>query len=208
MNSNIFKEHEKNRCKGWDTIHKKLDICDVVMMKNKTNDVFMINGQLSGELMLLSNVETLVIKYWAANPPTYSQSFSGSGLPYPNEEVAFQNSKNVGVVPVKNGKFSLTIRFPNSYYDNMGTVYVPPQIKIKVCSDKNVAVSKIQHINLSEGIPFRTLTWTPKKNPDVGSMFYCNAGLPARSQFEILTSSAYPTVNKVPSNFWGEKPPN
>lgn len=205
MNSNIFEEHNEKRCNKWDTITKRLELCDVSIMKNN-NDVFLVNGELRGELLFLSNVEKLFIKFWAANPPTYSQSFSGSALPYPSEEVAFHNSSNVGVVPVKNGKFSFSITFPNSYYDNMGSVYVPPQIKIKACNNANIAVSKIQQINLSEGVPFRTLTWTPKKNPDIGCMFYCNPGLKARTQEEILKASAYPVVNKVPNNFWGERP--
>ena len=79
---------------------------------------------------------------------------------------------------------------------------------IKICNDKNIAVSKIQHINLSEGIPFRTLTWSPKRNWSNGPMFYNNKDLPIRSQYEILLDSAYPNINKVPANFWGKKPPN
>ena len=205
MNSNIFEEHKQKRCKEWNTINKKLELCDVSIMKNN-NDVFLVNGQLHGEVMFLANVEKLFVKYWAANPPTYSQSFSGSAMPYPNEDVAFHNSSNVGVVPVQNGKFSFSIKFPNSYYDEMGSKYIPPQIKIKVCNNANIAVSKIQQINLSDGIPFRTLTWTSKKNPDDGCMFYCNNNLPVRTQYDILLASAYPTVNKVPKNFWGERP--
>ena len=176
-------------------------------MKND-NNVFMVNGSLNGSLNLLSNVEKLYIKYWASNAPTYSQSFSGSGLPYPNEELAFQNSPNIGVVPVVNGKFSFSLSYPNSYYDNMGTVYVPPQVKVKVCNDKNIAVSKIQQINLGEGIPFRTLSWSPKRDWNKGPMFYCNNNLPVRTQYQILVDSAYPTVNNVPKNFWGSMPPH
>ena len=204
---NIFEDHNNKMCKKWNTINKSLEICDVVLMKND-NNVFMVNGSLNGSLNLLSNVEKLYIKYWASNAPTYSQSFSGSGLPYPNEEVAFQNSPNVGVVPVVNGKFSFSLSYPNSYYDNMGTVYVPPQVKVKVCNDKNIAVSKIQQINLGEGIPFRTQSWSPKRDWNNGPMFYCNNNLPVRTQYQILVDSAYPTVNTVPKNFWGKMPPH
>ena len=204
---NIFEEHNSKMCQKWNTINKSLEICDVVVMKND-NNVFMVNGSLNGSLNLLSNVEKLYIKYWASNAPTYSQSFSGSGLPYPNEDVAFQNSPNVGVVPVVNGKFSFSLSYPNSYYENMGTVYVPPQVKVKVCNNTNIAVSKIQQINLGEGIPFRTLSWSPKRDWNKGPMFYCNNNLPVRTQYQILVDSAYPTVNNVPKNFWGSMPPH
>lgn len=204
---NIFEDHNNKMCQKWKTINKSLEICDVVIMKND-NNVFMVNGSLNGSLNLLSNVEKLYIKYWASNAPTYSQSFSGSGLPYPNEDVAFQNSPNVGVVPVINGKFSFSLSYPNSYYENMGTVYVPPQVKVKVCNNTNIAVSKIQQINLGEGIPFRTLSWSPKRDWNKGPMFYCNNNLPVRTQYQILVDSAYPTVNNVPKNFWGSMPPH
>ena len=203
---NIFKTHEEKRCKKWDVLNKKLDLCDVILIKND-NNVFMVNGVLNGNLNYLSLSDNLFIKYWAANPPTYNQSFSGSGLPYPNEEVAFQNTPNVGLVKVINGKFSFSIRYPNSYYDNLGTELIPPIVKIKVCNDKNIAVSKIQQINIGNSIPFRTLTWTPKRNWNKGSTFYSN-NLPVRTQQQILMDSAYPNVNEVPDNFWGLKPSN
>ena len=34
----------------------------------------------------------------AANSPTYLIGYTGSGLPYPNKEVAFENTTNKGIV--------------------------------------------------------------------------------------------------------------
>ena len=46
----------------------------------------------------------------------------------------------------------------------MGTVYVHPEVQIQVYdSNTNKPVSEIQHINLGEGIPFRTLSYQHKE---------------------------------------------
>ena len=49
--------------------------------------------------------------YWAANPPGYGTSFAGSGLPYANPEMAYQNTPNIGATIVKDSKYSFNILF-------------------------------------------------------------------------------------------------
>ena len=66
-------------------------------------------------------------------------------------------------------------------------------------------------IQIDDGIPFRTLTYPspPSKAPRDSPMFYyCGRNkLPIRSQEKVLRDSGYPSVNKMPDNFWGLKPP-
>lgn len=66
-------------------------------------------------------------------------------------------------------------------------------------------------IQIDDGIPFRTLTYPspPSKAPRDSPMFYyCGRNkLPIRSQERVLRDSGYPSVNKMPDNFWGLKPP-
>jgi hypothetical protein len=62
--------------------------------------------------------------------------------------------------------------------------------------------------NLGDGIPFRSLVDTKKRDWNSGPLFYCNNNLPVRSQYQILLDSGYPAVNKVPDNFWGLMPPH
>lgn len=207
LSRSIFEEHKKTMCPQWETENQYLPKFNIVLMKNNKNG-FIVNGQLRDGLLALSLTEKLFIRYWAANAPTYNQSFSGSGLPYPNEWVAFQDSPNVGITEVIQGKFSFTLNYPNSYYLNMGTVLVHPEVKIQVCNSKNEVVSDIQTISLGNGIPFRTLTWPEQRNWNNGPMFYCNNNLPARNQYQILLDSAYPKVNEIPKNFWGSMPPH
>jgi hypothetical protein len=162
------------------------------------------NGLIvSGKLNFPNFTEKLYIKYTASSPPTYNSNFSGSGLPFPNELIAFENSPNKGVAEVINGSFKISLKYPNSYYTNMGTVYVAPQVKLLLVNKDNTSMGKSLTINLGEGIPFRTLTWPVQRDWNKGSMFYNNQDLPVRTQYQILLDSAYPSTNKMPNNFWG-----
>ena len=171
--------------------------CDYVV-ENPGKGEFLVKGQLLGS----GNKQ---IVYWAANPATYNGSFSGSGLPYPNPEVAFDNTPNNGKVMADGaGNFQFKVFYPNSYYVGLGTVYVPPQVFVKTCDSE-----KVHSIQLGEGIPFRMLTHPPAPftAPRKDVMFYASGGrqLPRnRTQEQILRDSRYPEQNKMPKNFWGK----
>ena len=51
----------------------------------------------------MNNVASGKLFYWAAAPPTYGTSISGSGMPYPNPVVAFDITPNKGVVEFLSG---------------------------------------------------------------------------------------------------------
>lgn len=205
----IFKESEQTMNPKWKSVYKNLPLCEVHIANNQIDTNYLISGTLKNELLALSGYEPLVLKYYAANSPTYNGSFSGSGLPYPNEEVAFEKSENMGQVDIHEGKFLFKIRFPNSYYKNLGTIFVPPEVRIRVCSKtKGTAVSDIQVVRLGENIPFRSLDYPNQRNFLNGPFFYDNTQMPAvRSQYQILMDSAYPSQNIQPPNFWGLTPP-
>jgi len=152
------------------------------------------------------------IMFFAANPAEENkQSFSGSGLPYPNPDIAFHNTSNVGAVNAVNGKFTIRLNYPNSYYVGIGSLYIPPHIHLKLCEPG--FENKIHSIKLGDGIPYRTLTHPapPSLNFRVSPMFYNNPDLPVRSQEQILRDSSYPVYDtippKIPDNFWGLRPP-
>ena len=151
-----------------------------------------------------------IVIFWAANPPNYNTSFSGSGLPYPNPDVAFDNTPNQGATKVKNGSFKFKIRYPSSFYAGLGSLYLPPQVYYKVCQGEDNE-SKVHVIKIGEGIPFRSLTYAPPPTtaPRRSPMFYSGGWkLPVRTQEQILRDSAYPSKNEIPSNFWGLRPPS
>ena len=188
----------------WRKLHFDDEFCNGVVEKQQNGNIL-----VKGDLKI--DIPNVKIVYWAANPADLLQSYSGSGLPFYSADQAFSNMVNGGSVITNNKSFEFKLFYPNSYYVGLGSVYVPPQVYIKICNP-NVK-STVQIINLGNGIPFRTLTYPspPSKNHRSSPLFYTNNNLPIRSQEQILRDSAYPVFNilppKTPDNFWGLKPP-
>ena len=202
---NVFKYRDKAMCNRWTTDYASFLMCDVKIMHNPIGN-YIVNGKLKSHLSSIAS--NGLIKYWAANPPTHSFSYVGSRMPYPNEDVAFDNTPNQGVAEIIDGQFTLNIFYPNSYYDNLGKKYIKPRVQFKICDENNNDISSTYIINIGEGTPFRTLTWPKERDWNKGPMFYCNNNLPVRTQEQILKDSGYPTTNSTPPNFWGKDPPH
>lgn len=169
---------------------------------NEGNGDILVTGEVK------SNTPNPRILYWAAAPPTYSTSYYGSGMPYPNPEIAFEQTTNAGSVQAMDRKFNFRLKYPNSYYVGLGTLYMPPHVHIKVCEPG--ADDKYVSLQIDEGIPFRTLTHPapPSNKPRISPMFYYEPEQEdVRNQETILRQSGYPATNNMPSNFWGLKPP-
>ena len=103
--------------------------------------------------------------YNAANAPDHRASFSGSGLPFPNQEIAFENTSSKGVKKLdKSMTFAITIKTPNSYYVDMGAGLAEPTVYIEYAIGK---APSIVPIVLRHKIPGRDLTYPivpPPKN--------------------------------------------
>ena len=195
----IFKERDATMCSRWKV--SRVNFRDTTVNVHYNSDGnFIIEGKAP------MNVE--LVKYWASSPPTYSLSFSGSGLPYPNQEVTMEKSPNQCVAEVKHGSFQFPLEYPNSYYDQSLRKVVPPQVKFCYMDGNRENRGDVYVANLGDGIPFRSLVDTKKRDWNSGPLFYCNNNLPVRSQYQILVDSGYPAVNKVPDNFWGLMPPH
>lgn len=203
---NVFKYRDENMCNQWKVVEKNAGPCKVKIHGNPYGNV-VVTGTVNEILGELNVKNPLYVKYWAANRPTYGLSFSGSGMPFPNEKIAFEDTDNSGVAEIRNGRFSFNIHYPNSYRKNMGKTYVPPQVKVQFCS-KDSNLSGVHEITLGNGIPFRNVEMPVKRNWNIGPMFYCNVNLPVRNQEQILRASAYPCTNNEPANFWGSMPPH
>ncbi len=195
----IFKYRDENMCMRWKCSSAEYEDCGLNIKYNANGD-FIIDGS--------TNVNADFVKYWAASPPTFILSFAGSGLPYPNEEVAFEKTPNQGVAKIENGNFRFALEYPNSYYDNMLKDYVPPQVQFAFVNRDGKNIGEVHVAHLGKGIPFRSLTWPQKRDWNIGPMFYCNNNLPVRTQEQILRASGYPSINKEPANFWGSMPPH
>ena len=164
---------------------------------NKNNGKIKIMGELKANI----NKNSKII-YWAATPVNMVTSFTGSGMPYANPEQAYDRSKNVGMVNCKNGKFEFSIYFPGSYYTGLGSIYVPPNIHLKLF-ENNSEECITYNIVLGKGIQQRQTVYNINRNcPN----FYNNrSNLPFRSQEQILRDSSISTAIKQ-TDYWGLKP--
>ena len=184
----------------WRKILFNKDICQGTASYNGTGDL-VVHGQVK------TTSPNAKVYFWAAAPPTYGTSFSGSGMPYPSPDVAYDRTPNKGIIDVVDGKFVINMKYPNAYYVGLGSLYIPPHVNFKLCEPG--ADEQYFSVQVDDGIPFRTLTYPapPTNKPRISPMFYCEPEKGARSQEEILRASAYPAQNVMPANFWGDRPP-
>ena len=202
----IIRYRNKNMCNKWNNINYEFNQCDVNCAINPHGNV-KVKGIVKAEMGELINIiGGVIVKYWAAAPPECGQSYTGSGRPFPNPEIAFEKTPNKGYAKVEGNEFNLVLKLPNSYYKDCGRILIPPAVRFKLCDSRGTTLSKVYTIHLGEPIPFRAETWDNKRDWNEGPLFYCDEGLPIRTQEQILRDSAYPKVMAEPPNFWGLKP--
>ena len=80
------------------------DICDGSISYRGKGDLV-----VQGKLKTGSSSSKLF--FWAAAPPTYGTSFSGSGMPYPDPLTAYDRTPNKGVLDVVNGNFTINMKY-------------------------------------------------------------------------------------------------
>jgi len=149
-------------------------------------------------------VDDQKVKYIAASPPDYRGSFSGSGLPFANEEQAFEGTPNTGVLQLYGNSGQLKLFLPNSYYtDFMGSI-MGPSVRVHYLSN---GTPRSGLVLLNNAVPYRALTYQQSRR-DEGPLFYDGGfELQVRTQAQVLTEAGYPKRNVMHKNFWGTKPP-
>mgnify|MGYP001277275392 CR=1 FL=1 len=96
--------------------------CKGQVMYNPESRVFTLTGSCSGPM-----------RYLAAAPPDLRQSRAGSGLPWPNEQMAYDQTPNTGRLTAEEAKnFVIKLYQPNCYYVNGGSTMVKPHVHIFV----------------------------------------------------------------------------
>jgi len=99
------------------------------------------------------------IEYLAASPLHRNYSYSGSGLPYPNAEVAYQDTVNKGIIQTDSaGSFSFVLLQPSAYYVRQGKILLKPHVNIKPQK-----ACKVFTVTISEIVPNRSLKNLPDR---------------------------------------------
>tara|TARA_B110000259_G_scaffold173311_1_gene206458 strand:+ start:793 stop:1347 length:555 start_codon:yes stop_codon:yes gene_type:complete len=169
--------------------------CTIKIIKKNPVDIVIVSG------ILYENVVNESAYYIASAPTGHINSFSGSGLPFPNEEIAFLHTPNKGELNLSFNKFKVKLLMPNSYCVNMCNKLIEPSLLIKYNNGEKIRMLRIP---VGNRMPYRSQNY-PYTRTDPN--FY-NPGwnMPIRSQEEIIIESQYPKVNMMPDNHWGLKP--
>jgi len=99
----------------------------------------------------------------APNPSTRGASYSGSALPYPCAQIAFDRTPNIADVP-ENGVFSASFRYPNSYYSHDAFTKVVSSIFLTLQERDTDKPPVFVRFELPDQHILRTLTHRPERN--------------------------------------------
>lgn len=98
---------------------------DAVVRRNPNDSSVTVTGRIHG---LGAMPQTIVWK--GASPVTRGIGFAGAGLPYPNKDIAYENTPNQGKIDSSDGTFSIQLKgIPSGYFSGLGSIYVPPMIE-------------------------------------------------------------------------------
>lgn len=115
---------------------------------NKLTDTYTLNGRLT---------KYSTIEYLSSSPIGRNQSLEGSGLPFHNYQIAYDNTPNQGTIsPSSDGSFTIKLKHPNSYYINLGKVLLKPHIHLSLTS-----LNTIVTLVIDNNLPYRSLTSLP-----------------------------------------------
>jgi hypothetical protein len=129
---------------------------EAVIKRNPGDGSVTVTGRISG---LGSEPQT--IEWRAAAPTTRGISFSGSGQPYPNKEIAYENTPNQGIVNSPDGSFTIQLKgIPAGYYSGLGSVYVPPLVEF-VSKTKNGKIFQSTLWINDTAAPYRWINGAP-----------------------------------------------
>lgn len=167
------------------------------------NGAVLIEGRFEVDVA----VDEGTMHFLAAAPADHRESFTGSGLPFANEDQAFADTPNRGRVDFKSnlleyGAFKLACFLPNSYYADFSGAVVGPEVLLIFSSRRQ---ERVVRVRLPDAIPYRSLTYPALRQ---GPAFYESGWrMPVRTQEQVLRDAGYPCKNKEAPHFWGLKPP-
>lgn len=138
---------------------------EAVVRRNPSDGSVVVTGRITG---LGSIAQQIVWK--AAAPVTRGIGFAGAGQPYPNREIAFENTPNQGTLQSVDGSFTLQLKgIPSGYYSGLGSIYVPPMIEFASSAKGNLSLHTTLWVN-DTAAPYRWLNGSPSTlRPEINS---------------------------------------
>lgn len=157
-----------------DTIDNEYVYCSII----KNNNKLFINGYVK------NHVNYKKMSIIAPNPIDNISSFSAKGLPFPCENIAFDNTPNFKIIP-NDGKIAVEFLYPNSYYTPDGYTKIKSPFIISL-DDKKII------IELKDLCPLKTLRDRVRGNPN----FYGTRELilPVGTAEDVMNNYAYSKI--------------
>ncbi len=128
----------------------------------ETGNVLKIDGKIK------NHEEYVKMVIFAANPIDVMANYTGSGLPFPNADIAFEGSKNNYIISTT-GIINTEFKTPNSFYSTDTHTKIVPSIFIKLISHKTELEPIIIHFKLNDTFPLKTLFYRKERT---GPEFY------------------------------------
>lgn len=146
--------------------------------------------------------------WYAAAPINGRMSFSGSGLPFPSQEMAFDHTPNIGRGTLDQmGHAEVELILPGSYMDN-GKL-IPPTLFVYDFNNKQTHMFYLRPSTKYRAVTYpsvmianRSLFYNPTITKEISQM----------TQAERLVASGYNTMKDNPNtnpidSFWGYRSP-
>jgi hypothetical protein len=114
---------------------------------------------LKGYIKQMASASEVVIS--ASKPINRMTNYTGSGLPYPCAQVAFENTPNLLVVRDPTGAFDVVFSYPNSYYTADFYTRIEPSVFVSFQWKDASRESTMVRLPLEDRLPLRTLTYRP-----------------------------------------------
>ena len=127
---------------------------------------FLMNGDLHITGKVSNSSKYVHMRVFAARHVDRLMNYSGSGLPFPCAQVAFDQSPNVKDIDNK-GTFDVMFTYPNGYYLNDAKEKVPPSIFFLLAEAGKQPM--FVQFKLPDPLPLRTLGYRPNRQ---GPLYY------------------------------------
>lgn len=144
--------------------------------EDNTKSMLKISGSLTKPRLYSKRV------VFAANPIDRMSNYTGSGLAFPNNDIAFENTPNYFEVP-ESGTIETVFYKPNSYYSPDTFTRVLPSIFIKIVPIDVKEEPIIIRFKLEDPLPLKS-----RKDRSDGPNYYAKKSeiIGVRSQYEIM----------------------
>lgn len=88
-------------------------------------------------------------------------SYTGSGLPFPCSQIAFENTPNFFRITEPTGVFDLEFSYPNAYYTTDAYQKIEPSVFVTLHWKDPQREQTVVRLPMKDTLPLRTLSYRP-----------------------------------------------